>query len=351
MEVVMEKTKTKKTRRLAEEYRSDNPLVQQFNKSMIEMINDFVDYIKVTNPPATEIYNAWMGGLRGINRFYSVMIDQLSKEYDPANFSFDDAIKDLIFSMSSAFTGGAAATGQSLFKSALTNAVKEAGKEIIGAGESSKVQANFESPMTRIVGGTTRFLGDNPLGRTIGKAIYSLGLIFGAIDPKAEYREERRKLEMSQVGVSKYLADQFQPLHIEAQQREYQDRTATAQNTFQQSVEQRIINLSSFLKQNPELTAMLKQLQTKYQVSITKLVEDTRAFISKQRDPAVDIRDDFNNGLRRQWEKARPLFQDKELTMLPSVDSILIARKTPRQQIDWTKVFGGQPLWFFEVKK
>lgn len=337
----------KRTRRLAQEYRSDNPLVQQFNKSMIEMINDFVVFIKTTNPPANEIYDAWMGGLHGINRFYSTMIDQLSKEYDPANFNFDDAIKDLIFSMAQSFTGGAATVGKGLFKSALTNAVKEAGKEIVGMGD--EVRGNFESPMTRIVSGTTKFLGDNPLGRTIGKAIYSLGLIFGAIDPKAEYREERRKLEMSQVGISKYLADQFQPLHIEAQQRGFQERTASAQITFQESMKERILSFLDFVKANPQLLTMMKQLQSQYGIDISNVIKQSSAFITKERDPAVDIRDDFNNGLRVEWQKVRPLFQDKRLSMIPNMP--IIARGTPRQMIDWNKVFNGQPPWFFEVKK
>ncbi len=337
----------KKTRRLEKEYRSDNPLVQQFNKSMIEMINDFVDFIKETNPPANEIYNAWMSGLNGVNRFYSTMIDELSKEFDPANFNFDDAMKDLIFSMASAFSGGAAATGKSVFKTALTNAVKEAGKEIVGLN--GELKPNFESPMTRIVGGTTKFLGDNPLGRTIGKAIYSLGLIFGAIDPKKEYWRERNKLEMSQVGISKYLADQFQPLHIEAQQRGFQERTASAQVTFQEDIKQRIISFLEYVKANPELLDRMIALQSKYGVSVSNVISQSRAFITKERDPAVDIRDDFNNGLRLEWQKVRPLFQDKELSMLPNLP--VIARGTPRQQIDWNKVFNGQPLWFLELKK
>jgi hypothetical protein len=35
--------------------------------------------------------------------------------------------------------------------------------------------------------------------------------------------------------------------------------------------------------------------------------------------------------------------------MIPNVP--VMSRGTPRQMIDWTKVFEGQPLWFLEVKK
>lgn len=306
-----------------------------------------------------------------VNTFYSALFEQLKKGYDPGNFDLTAAIKDLTVSMFEVMSaGGAKAVAKSIVEKKGRELAVDIGKRIAGFDTPT---ADFKSPMARTVDSTTAILGDNAIGRTLGRVFGLFDELFSPNKAKEEYRKIDALLEMSKSQALKSIGDTLLPLENRAFDVGQAGRERAIQKSgFKEILDEKLFRFLEVFKQKPELLTAMKQVVAEKNLKpdfFMNLIKRTKAYINsptEEESAFITARGDAARtrtlsipqrlqkaGLFDDWKKVlnfmlyEPAFLDKP-SLAPFVKTTMQKEKkagvgfvdVERRSLDLSKLFG-----------
>lgn len=233
-----------------------------------------------------------------VYKFYNAMLQQLREGYDPEkDLEIGGAVKDLTVGIFDVLSKG----GVTKVTSSIA---KESGKEL-GidlakrlAGFDTPVVGEFKNPITRSIQSTTKILGDNPIGRTLGRMFGLLDILF---NPNKEYEEYKAASENifnyqqeSIATIKKY----FQPLTERSFDVAQKKREETIQSSdFKELLSSKLDKFVETMKKYPEIVRAINIIFREQKLPsnfFLNLIQRTREYLRSPID--VDLRSTARRG-------------------------------------------------------
>lgn len=335
------------------------PVWKKFNKAMRQLIDEGAGVLKGKLDAKVvafdEVNKLRYDFLNKINDFYGKLDNQLYDGYNPANFDLTSAIKDLTVGMLETFvhigTGGASAVAQGVAKQVAIDSVKRL------AGFDAPTE-DFKNPMDRTIESTTNIIGNNAIGRTIGRVVGLLEDLFNPNKKKEEFYGMRKMLEESQVEISKYLGEKLDPLAEQGKAVATERFKTDIKSNFKRQLKEKLDLFVQRLKDFPEFQKeLVASLMERKQTAkfLPTLIRDSYAFVNS---PSTE--DDNSalgtTGLRSKWRAVMFAINDSQkLLSSPVVQQMGGVKKWANNKYtvtDMTKLLGFDTLrrWFWEYR-
>ena len=297
---------------------------ERFNDAMEQLIDEGSVFLK-QKLDSKEIGVKAVDNLRRefldqINGFYAKLDDELVKGYDPYNFDLTAAIKDLTVGMLETFvhigTGGATAVAKAVGKQLAI----DFGKRLAGFDGPTE---DFKNPMDRTIEATTKVLGNNAIGRTIGRIFGVLDDMFNPNKARDEFRRIRAQLKDSQTEIAVYLSNKFARLREEGLKRSAEFRGEQIQSNMKSLLKQKLDAFVKRMKDFPFFArALRKTLTEERNVDanyLPNLIKESYAFTS-----TPSTADDFEllekAGLREKWRNVRFALESQAFRATPGLE-------------------------------
>lgn len=337
---------------------------KKFNREMRNVIDEGAGILKAKLDAKTVDYDEVLALERNflskINEFYSKLDEQLVEGYDPRKYDFMSAIKDLTVGMLETFvhigTGGASAVAQSMAKQVALNVAKRA----VGFDAPT---ADFKNPTERTIQETTNIIGNNAIGRTIGRAIASLEEALNPNKAKEEFYRMRERLDESQAEISKYVAEKLSPLTKQGREISKEQFKTEIKSNFKRELKEKLDKFVQRLKDYPdfqkELVASLVERKQSPKFLPT-LIKESYDFVnlpsSEKDDVMLGSTNIGQSGLRDKWRAVLiAIQQSQQLLSSPVVQQIGGTKKYANgryQLIDMNTLLGfdTKERWFWDYR-